>query len=355
MRLDRVREALSEQGVDALLVSQPENRRYLSGFTGSAGYLLVSPGAALLATDFRYYEQVGRQAPEFELARITDRFADLLPRLVHDLGIQRLGFEAEHVTVDELRTLSGATEGVNWVPLKQAVEKVRALKDEGEVEAIRRAVALTDEAFAHFLEVVEPGMTERQAAWEIEKYMREHGASKVAFDLIVAAGPNGALPHARPGDREIGEGEPVVVDIGALVDGYASDMTRTFCLGQPSAKYLEVWQIVLRAQEAAEEAIRAGMGGREADAIARDVIAGAGYGDYFGHGLGHGVGLAVHEAPRAGRLSDDVLQAGMTLTVEPGIYLPGEFGVRIEDLVVIRDDGVDVLTQTPKQPVRKER
>ncbi|MBN1659227.1 MAG: aminopeptidase P family protein [Anaerolineae bacterium] len=351
MRLDRVREALGEHGVDALLISQPENRRYLSGFTGSAGYLLILPGAALLATDFRYYEQVRHQAPNFELARITDRFADLLPGLVQDLGIERLGFEAEHVTVDELRTLSSATDGLAWVPVKQVVEKVRAVKDGDEIEAIRRSVALTDAALAHFLEVLEPGMTERQAAWEIEKYMREHGASKVAFDLIVAAGPNGALPHARPGDREIVAGEPIVVDIGAVVDGYASDMTRTVCLGEPAAKYLEVWQIVLRAQEAAEAAIRAGTTGREADAIARDVITQAGYGDYFGHGLGHGVGLAVHEAPRAGRLSQDTLQAGMTLTVEPGIYLPGEFGVRIEDLVLIRDDGVDILTQTPKQPV----
>ena len=287
----------------------------------------------------------------FELARITDRFADLLPSLVHDLGIERLGFEAEHVTVDELHTLSGAAGDLAWVPLKRVVENVRAIKDEDEVEAIRRAVALTDAAFAHFVDVLEPGMRERQAAWEIEKYMREHGASKVSFDLIVAAGPNGALPHARPGDAPIAEGEPIVVDIGATVDGYASDMTRTVCVGNPAAKYLEVWQIVLRAQEAAERAIHAGMVGREADAIARDVIAQAGYGDYFGHGLGHGVGLAVHEAPRAGRLSDDILQPGMTLTVEPGIYLPGEFGVRIEDLVVVRDDSVEVLSQTPKQPV----
>lgn len=351
MRLDRVREMLSQQGVDGLLVSQPENRRYLSGFTGSAGYLLISPGAALLATDFRYYEQVGRQAPDFELVRIKDRFADLLPDLVQRLAIARLGFEAQHVTVDELHTLSGTTPDVAWVPLKNSVEQVRAVKDEAEIEAIRRSVALTDAAFAHFLAVVEPGMTERQAAWEIEKYMRERGADKVAFDLIVAAGPNGALPHARPGDAEIVEDQPIVIDIGASVDGYASDMTRTVCLGQPSARYLEVWQIVLRAQQTAESAIRAGLPGREADAAARDVIVQAGYGDYFGHGLGHGVGLAVHEAPRAGRLSEDVLQAGMTLTVEPGIYLPGEFGVRLEDLVIIRDDGVDILTETPKEPV----
>jgi Xaa-Pro aminopeptidase len=201
------------------------------------------------------------------------------------------------------------------------------------------------------VEVIEPGMTERQAAWEMEAFMRERGASKVAFDLIVAAGPNGAMAHHRPGDRVITEGDPIVIDIGCVVEGYCSDMTRTVCLGKPKPKYLDVWQIVLDAQETAVAAIRAGVTGVEADAAARDVIVEAGYGDYFGHGLGHGVGLAVHEAPRASRLSDDTLEAGMTVTVEPGIYLPGEFGVRLEDLVVVRDDGVEVLSRTPKKPV----
>jgi len=212
-------------------------------------------------------------------------------------------------------------------------------------------VALTDAAFAHLLAVIEPGMAEREAAWEIEAYMRTHGASQVAFPLIVAAGPNGALPHARAGDHAIQPGEPIVIDIGCVLDGYCSDMTRTICLGEPSAKYLEVWDIVLQAQEAAEAAIRAGTSGVEADSLARDLIKEAGYGEQFGHGLGHGVGLAVHENPRASQLSEDILQAGMVLTVEPGIYLPGEFGLRIEDLVVIREGGVEILTSTPKAPV----
>jgi Xaa-Pro aminopeptidase len=194
-------------------------------------------------------------------------------------------------------------------------------------------------------------MTETEAAWEIETYMRTHGASKVAFDLIVAAGPNGALPHARPGSHAIQSGEPIVIDIGCVLDGYCSDMTRTICLGQPSAKYLEVWEIVSQAQEAVLDGIRAGTSGVEADALARDLIVETNYGDYFGHGLGHGVGLAVHEAPRASRLSDDMLKAGMTLTIEPGIYLPGEFGVRIEDLVIIGSERVENLTSAPKQAV----
>jgi len=351
MRLETLRQALRKQNLDAILVSQPDNRQYLSGFTGSAGTLLISADRALLATDFRYYEQVGRQAPDFELARIQTQLSDLLPALLADLSVKRLGFESQHVTVDQLGTLSGGTEGVEWVPLKDTVEAIRVIKDEREIEALRRSTALTDASFTHLLTVLKPGMTEKEAAWEIESYMRTHGASKVAFDLIVAAGPNGALPHARPSDTVIGEGQPIVIDIGCQLDGYCSDMTRTICLGQPSAKYLEVWDIVLQAQETAEAGIRAGISGVEADALAREVISQAGFGEHFGHGLGHGVGLVVHEQPRASRLSTDTLRAGMSVTVEPGIYLPGEFGVRIEDLVIVRENGVDILTGTPKVPV----
>jgi Xaa-Pro aminopeptidase len=351
MRVKKLREVLVDKELDAVLISQAHNRRYLSGFTGSAGTLLITAERALLATDFRYYEQMGREAPDFELAKIETRFSDLLPSLVADLGVQRLGFESQSVTVDELQTLTEAANEIEWVPLKDTVETIRKVKDEAEIDTLRRSAALTDAAFAHLLDTIVPGMTEREAAWEIEAYMRTHGASKVAFDLIVAAGPNGALPHAQPGGGIIEPGAPVVIDIGCVLDGYCSDMTRTICLGQPSAKYLEVWGIVLKAQEAAEAAIRAGTNGKEADAFARDLIADAGYGDYFGHGLGHGVGLAVHEGPGASRLSEDTYTAGMSLTVEPGIYLPGEFGVRIEDLVIIREGGVEILTGTPKTPV----
>jgi Xaa-Pro aminopeptidase len=351
MRLMKLRQVLAEQELDALLIGQPENRRYLTGFTGSAGLLLVTASRAVLATDFRYYEQVAREAPDWELARITDNFQKLLPDLLAIAGVRRLGFESQHVTVDQLATWTQATSGVEWVPLKDTVESVRMVKDETEIDAMRRSAALTDAALDHALEIIRPGMTELQVAWLIESYMRTHGAGKVAFDLIVAAGPNGALPHAHPGDRTIHAGEPIVFDLGCVVDGYCSDLTRTVCLGEPSDKYLAVFDIVLRAQQAAEAAIRPGVTGVQADAVARDLIAAAGYGDRFGHGLGHGVGLAVHEKPGAGRLSTDTLQAGMSLTVEPGIYLPGEFGVRIEDLVIIRDGGVEILSGAPKQAV----
>ena len=348
MRLDRLRKTLTDHQLDAILVSQPENRRYLSGFSGSAGWLIVLAERAILATDFRYYEQTRKEAPDFELAKIRTNFPDLLPDLLSDTAVRRLGFEAQHVSMADLHDLASVSDGVEWVPLRDTVETLRSVKDEEEIEALRRSVALTDAAFAHFLDLLRPGMTEREAAWEIEAYMRIHGASRVAFDLIVAAGPNSARPHARPSDHVIEAGEPIVVDIGCVVDGYCSDMTRTLCMGQPAPKYLEVWEIVRQTQEHAAATIRAGMSGVEADALARDLIAQAGYAKNFGHGLGHGVGLAVHEGPRASRTSQDSLLAGMALTVEPGIYLPGEFGVRIEDMVVVRDGGAEILTQTPK-------
>lgn len=351
MRLDKLRSGLAEHELDAILIGQPENRRYLSGFTGSAGWLVITAEDEILATDFRYYEQVGQEAPAFELAKITTKFSELLPDVMADLGVRRLGFESQHVCVDQLDRWSQATDGVEWVPLKDTVEKLRMVKDKAEIETLRRSAAITDAAFAHLLEVIKPGMTEREAAWEIESHMRKHGASKVAFDLIVAAGPNGARPHASPGDHTIQPGEPVVTDIGCMLDGYCSDMTRTFCMGRPDAEYLKVWEIVLNAHEAAEAGIRAGMSGVDADALARDRITEAGFEDNYGHGLGHGVGLAVHEAPRASRLSEDTLEAGMSLTIEPGIYLPGEFGVRIEDLVIVREKGIEILSSAPKTPV----
>jgi len=196
MRLEKLRQSLAEHELDAMLISQPENRKYLSGFSGSAGFLLITAQEAILATDFRYYEQVGREAPDFRLAKIPTRFEDLLPELVSELGINRLGFESEHASVHQLYSWSEAAGNVEWLPQRRTVEQIRAVKDEAELQALRRSVALTDAAFAHLLDILEPGMTEEQAAWQIEAYMRTHGASKVAFNLIVAAGPNGALPHA---------------------------------------------------------------------------------------------------------------------------------------------------------------
>jgi len=357
-RLQHIREAMTAQNWDALLVSQPENRRYLSGFTGSAGHLLITPEHALLLTDFRYIEQAGRQSPDFEIVQVNGEFHSYLPGLLADHALRAVAFESAHVTVAEFEKWRAATPEVSWVATERVIEDLRMVKDEDELAAIRRAVALTDEAFAHIASFIRPGVTEREVTWEIERYMRTHGADKVAFELIVAAGPNGAMPHATASQRAIRPSEPVVIDIGAAISGYHSDMTRTVSLGRIPRQLTQVYEVVLQAQQAAEAALKPGVTGREADQVAREVIAAAGFGPHFGHSLGHGVGLAVHEGPRLSRLSDDVLQPGMVVTVEPGVYLPGWGGVRIEDLVVITADGCEVLTQSPRDlrlPKRMER
>ncbi len=359
-RLTGVRAALAATGADALLVSQPENRAYLSGFTGSAGWLLIAAAAGagevpapLLATDFRYWEQVRLQSPGYELVKVTATLAAALPEMLAAAGVRRLAFEADHLTYADYQSLTAAVPDIEWVPTKGLVMELRSRKDAAELAAIRRAVALGDEALAAALTRARPGMTERDLAWSIESYMRTHGAEAPAFDIIVACGPNGARPHAHAGDDLLVAGEPIVIDMGAKVDGYCSDLTRTVCFGQPNdpEKFWSVYNTVLEAQLAAEALLRPGVSGPDGDAAARDVIAAAGYGEYFGHSLGHGVGLFIHELPRLSRMSTDVLVPGHIVTVEPGIYLPDWGGVRIEDMVLITENGVEVLSRASKEPI----
>jgi len=354
MRLAKLRQTLVDEKLDAILITNPTSRRYLSGFTGSAGTLIVSQDRALLATDFRYYEQVEKQAPRFELAKVEKALTDLLPNLLKEMSVHRLGFESDDVTVALHRQLSDALpENAEFVATSDIVRGIQAEKDAEELATLQKAIDLTDAAYAHIVTLMQPGMTEREVAWELERFMRTKGAEKMAF-IIVASGPNGAMPHARPTDRTIQLGEPIVIDIGAVVDGYYSDLTRTVALGEPTEKYLDVYEIVRQAQEAALEGIRPGMTGREADALARKVIEKAGYGERFGHGLGHGIGLeGGRNKPMLSsryEAAKEPLRAGMVFTVEPGIYLPGEFGVRIEDDVVLREDGVEVLSRAAKEP-----
>jgi Xaa-Pro aminopeptidase len=352
-RLARLRAKLVETGADALLISQPENRAYLSGFTGSSGWLLITSEQAHIATDFRYFEQVGLECPGYTLCKVLTTFAAALPELVAAAGVRRLAFEADHATFADMQDWSKAVPEVEWTPTRGIGMELRAVKDGGELATLRAAIALADEALAAGLAQAQAGMTELELAWIIESYMRTHGAQVVAFDMIVSCGPNGARPHARAGADRLVAGEPIVIDMGARVNGYNSDLTRTVCLGQPndSARFWDVYNTVLRAQMAAEAAIRPGMTGPEADAVARNIIAEARYGDNFGHGLGHGVGLAVHEGPRLGRTSTDTLVPGHVVTVEPGIYLPGWGGVRIEDIVLVTENGAEVLTRSPKLPI----
>jgi Xaa-Pro aminopeptidase len=355
-RLERLRARLADLGLEAVLITQAENRRYVSGFTGSTGTLLISATQALFITDFRYYEQVGRQSPEFTLVKQSKTFKDALRQAVRQLGAKSIAFESRDVSVGLYEDMREALAGrgdtliADMLPAADIVEPLRAIKDEGEIAAIAGAAQLADAALAGALAVFAAGMTELEAAWEIERRMRDLGAQGVGFELIVASGPNSALPHHRPGDRPLQTGEPIVIDIGARVDGYVSDLTRTICLGKATAKFKRIYDIVLQAQQAALAAIKAGPDGKTVDAVARDIITRAGFGKKFGHGLGHGVGLHVHEQPRLSPMVKEPkpLVAGNVVTVEPGIYLPGWGGVRIEDLVVVTEAGIRNLSGSPK-------
>lgn len=349
-RAQRLIESLPEWGVEAMLVSDLVNVRYLTGYTGSNGIALVGPRVRVFISDFRYLEAAAEEVhPSFQRLTASVELLDALEQALpaHPL---RLGFEEEHVSVRthaQLRELLG--ERVELVGVRDAVERLRAVKEPGEVERIRAATALADAAFHRLLADGLIGRTERAVALALEQEMRERGAQRVGFETIVAAGPHGALPHATPRDEQIRRGELVVIDWGAELDGYCSDCTRTLAAGEPSSEAEEVYELVLESQLAGVNLVRAGAGGREVDAVARAVIEAGGQGERFGHGLGHGVGLAVHEGPRLSKRSEDHLLAGNVVTVEPGIYLPGELGVRIEDLVVVGEDGGEVLTSIPKR------
>jgi len=350
VRIERIRQKLAAEGMDALLVKQPANVRYLSGFTaGDDASLLITASDAFIITDFRYYEQAQRESPAYQLVKLEKPLPATFADLVHQLGARRVAFEGDFVTYALYQELSSA-EGINLVPTKGWIETLRAIKSSEELALIQRAVAISDAAIAALPELIRPGMTERQLALELEIHMRTHGAEAISFPIIAAGGPNGAMPHAVATDRPLMPGEPIVLDLGARVAGYGSDLTRTICLGQPDARFQEIYGLVLAAQEAAESAIRPGILGKEVDAIARQIIMDAGYGDAFGHGLGHGIGL-WHDPPTLNPRSEDRLQPGMVFSVEPGIYLPGWGGVRIEDVVVVTDTGAKVLTAVSKSPV----
>jgi len=351
-RLRKLRASIAERGLDALLVSQPENRRYLSGFTGSAGWLFISERKAVLATDFRYVEQAKAESPGFEIVRTERELRDWLPGLVSDSGWRKLGFEAAVVSYDSHQKLSEAIEAkkisLELVPAIGLMDHLRSIKEPEELDSITRAVALADTAFEQAKRLLRPGITEEEVAWEIEKLLHQGGSEGVAFEITVASGSNSALPHARPTEKRIRSGEPILIDMGARVKGYCSDLSRTVFLGEADKTLRQVYDIVSEAQAAATERVQSGMSGSQADELARSVIDQSGYKENFGHGLGHGVGLAVHEFPRLGPASCDWLADGMVFTVEPGIYLPGQGGVRIEDLVVLTNGTARVLSSASR-------
>jgi Xaa-Pro aminopeptidase len=347
-RLNKIRQLIDEKGLDALFVSQSENRRYLSGFTGSSGYLLVTQKDAVLATDSRYTEQAKEESSDFKVFQTQGAISKWFNELISTLDIKRIGFDADDISFATYRSLTSEIQEKEMVPTEGLVESIRAVKDTDELALITEAVAVCDSAFEKVAAKMQVGMTETEIAWELEKAMRENGSGVLPFDIIVASGPNAAKPHHQPTNRPIAAGESVIIDMGANVKGYTSDMSRTICLGKQDEKFGKIYDLVLGAQLTAIATIESGMTGDTADGLARTVIEQGGYGEHFGHGLGHGVGLATHEAPRVGRESKDVLTNGMVFTIEPGVYISGWGGVRIEDMVVLKDGRAEVLTKSGK-------
>lgn len=350
-----LRQSLAQDGYDAVLVTHPSNRFYLSGFKAvdispneTAGFLLITADRALLITSFLNLEEAEHEAPAFEAVRRERRIGVTIGNLINDMGLRKIAFEEEAMLVGWLREIGEAAAAAELVGTSDYVSRLRVSKTPAEIEAVARALRITDEAFIAVAPTIRVGQTESEVALMLEAAMRQRGAQGPSFETIVASGPNAARPHHRPTDRRLAEGETIIIDMGAAVDGWMGDLTRTLVLGEPDATFKEIYQIVLRAQEACLSQIKAGQTGAEADAFARDVITAAGYGEAFGHSLGHGLGVRVHEAPNAAPNLTATLPANSILTIEPGIYLPGWGGVRIEDVGVVTATGLRNLTGSPK-------
>lgn len=355
LRIKKLQQWIAKQGLDGILVMKPENRRYFSGFTGSSGILLISVSDAKLITDFRYVEQAKTEAPDCEVICHKANIFDDVTQVISSQDIKTLGFESDFITYDLFQTITSKLMPVNLIG--QKLDHFRMVKDDSELAALKQAVTIADQAFSQILLYLSAGRTEKQIAMELEYIMRSLGSEKPAFDTIVVSGARSSLPHGQPTDKVIADGDLVTIDFGAVYKGYHSDITRTVVIGQASAKQRELYDLVLQAQLAGVRAVLPARTGVEVDQAARQIIAAAGYGSYFGHGLGHGVGLAIHEAPRlspTAPASEIHLEPGMTVTVEPGIYLPDWGGIRIEDTVVVTAEGCDILTATSKQLIEIE-
>jgi Xaa-Pro aminopeptidase len=347
LRRERLVARLTDLDVDAFLITRLPNVRYLTGFSGSNGQLLLSADGGVFFTDGRYTEQARHEVPDLKRATYQADFPGAFGQACRDARVKRVGFEAAGVTYRLFQQLSAA-DGIDLTPIGEEVEHLRWTKDSDEIRLIEEAQAITDEAFGRILPKLSEGVTEKEVALELEWSMRQAGADGVAFDSIVAFGENAAEPHHHPTDRALRPGDVVKMDFGALRSGYHSDMTRTVAFGDIPSGLIEIYDVVRRAHRAGVEAVRSGVIGAEADRASREVVAEAGFGDRFSHSLGHGVGLEIHEGPTLRSTSEDVLPEGAVVTVEPGVYVPGLGGVRIEDMVEVTADGCRVLTGAPK-------
>lgn len=346
--INKIRQRMQEVNCDVFISMNRNSRRYLTKFTGSAGLVWIGDETNILVTDFRYTEQAKEQCPDWQVVQQqSNTLLDSIQNLIDKYKVKRIAFESEYITVHQLNQWQKKL-SVEFVVTKDWVLDMRMVKDNDEIKCIAQAARLTDQALADVIPMIKPGITEIEIALELEYTMRRLGAEAIAFDPIVGSGPRGALPHALPSAREIRKGDFIVIDMGCVYQGYCSDMTRTLLVGNPTEKHLEIYNLVLKAQLSALEAVRPGIAGKQVDLTARKVISDAGYGDNFGHALGHGVGLEIHEEPRLSPHGAHELVPGMIVTVEPGIYLTGWGGVRIEDLVVVTNQGCDILSQTSK-------
>lgn len=360
-RVQKLRVWLTEQGLDAFIVTQPQNRSYLSGWlnddTEGAGLLLVSQEKQILLTNPLYQEVAANEAAGWEIVVPPPReYAAKIAEIAHEAHWSKIGFESSVVTyADYAQAREALGDTVELVPCEKSyIEVLRLSKQPQEIDLIRRAVAITDQTFTHLCEWIQPGMTEKEIQWEITRTMLELGADGLAFESIVASGPNGSMPHAHAGQRRVQRGELITIDMGARYKGYCADMTRTICLGEPAeTRMVELYETVLLAMKTCEAGLHAGISGRDADALARDVLVAHELGEYYIHSTGHGIGLQIHEGPGLSERAPEemILPAGSVVTVEPGVYIPGWSGLRIEDSGVVTESGFEVLTQSPTQLV----
>jgi Xaa-Pro aminopeptidase len=347
-RIAAVRKQLRRLKADAFLCSGPSNVRYLTGYTGSSGMTLISEEGAWFFTDFRYKTQAAEQVTGYDIVIAKKGLSDAAGKTAKKKKFKRVAFEAAHVTVAAHEAMVKQFKEVELVSSKSVVENARVFKDENEVAKIRQAVDIADKAFEHIVGRLQPGQVEREVALEIEEYMIGQGADGLSFEIIVASGERSALPHGKASSKTLAAGDLITFDMGCKYRGYCSDLTRTVCLGKPTSEQQKIYRIVLDAQKRAEEAIQAGAGCKAVDALARNYIGEQGYKENFGHGLGHGVGIDIHEAPRLHWRERGKLKPGHIVTVEPGVYIEGWGGVRIEDMVVVMDEGCQILTRAPK-------
>lgn len=348
-RLNNFRKLMDEKGMECALIYSDVNRNYLTGFTGDESYIVITKNDAVFITDSRYTEQAHNQVAGFEIRRYDTKITDYLIDTIKPLGCRNLGFEESLMTYDMYETLKKGLPEIEFVKMEGLVEKLRIVKDDSEIAKIQKAAGIADEAFSHMLGFIKAGMTEKEVGMELEFKMRRLGASGLSFTSIVASGKRSSLPHGTATEKVIEYGDLLTLDFGCIYEGYCSDMTRTIVVGKANDKQKEIYNIVLSANEAVLEAVRPGLTGVELDMVARDIIGRKGYGDCFGHGLGHGVGMQIHELPMVSKKGLLTLKKNMVITDEPGIYIPGFGGVRIEDLLLVTEDGCSRFSHSEKK------